>query len=154
VREKLLKVRGSISIAKGGGKSGASGHPIGRHDNDVATLVNDHLPQVVEQVIDSRIAQIPSLDAAGGAIDLTGQQATGLNQQRCDAPGRSRLGNSRYLVAAQPFGLRHSELVNPFQLLRPVLWLDRKPRSLPKLLNPYPVRVERQADIQQKRVCG
>ncbi len=99
-----MNVTGSIAI--NGGQSRPPLHLLSRNDYDPPAHLPDQVAQIVEQVIDFRIAQIGNLDPTRHAVKPAGNLAIGFDQQRCDPPGGGRLSHLSQVVTAKLFGLR------------------------------------------------
>ena len=118
-------------------------HAFGRNDPHPAAHPSDQLAQIVEQVIDLRIAQIGNLDSPRRAVEPAGNPAVGLDQQRRDPPGGGRLRHLRQVVTAKPFGLCRRELVGQCSQLRLILRLDDLPGAFPKFIDWQGIGVDR-----------
>jgi hypothetical protein len=84
-------VLGSISI--GGGQSRPRRYPLGRNHQDPAAHLFDQLAQIVEQVIDLRVAQLSNFDPTRCAVEPAGNLAVGLDQQRRNPPSTASPSN-------------------------------------------------------------
>ena len=54
-------------------------HPLRWDDHDLAALVQNQLPEIVEQVVDFRMGQIAKLDATRRVVDPAGDVAFGFD---------------------------------------------------------------------------
>jgi hypothetical protein len=142
------------SIPVGGSQSRPPRHLLGRNDQDLAAHLFDQVAQIVKQVIDLRVAQVSNFDPTRRAVESAGNLAVGLDQQRRDPPGGSRLSNLRQVVIAKPLG---SGLFEPFaHLSQPclILRLDDLPGAFPKFIDWQNVGIDREALRYQKWVMA
>lgn len=94
----FVSVVGSISV--GGSQSRPRRHPLGRKSKNPAAQLPGQFAQIVEQVIDLRVAHASEFDPTRNAVQPRGNLAVGLDQQRRDLRGGCRLRNLRQVATA------------------------------------------------------
>jgi hypothetical protein len=92
-------------------------HLLGRNDQDLPAHFPDKLAQIVEQVIDLRVAHISNSGPTCRVVKPAGNMALKLDQQRRDPPGGGRSSNLSQVVTTELIGLSHCELVGQFRRL-------------------------------------
>ena len=75
----FVSVVGSMPVD--GSQSRPPRHPLGRNDQDPSTHLFDQLAQLVEQVIDLRVAQLSNFDPTRRAVEPAGNLAVSLDQR-------------------------------------------------------------------------
>ena len=108
----MVLLASSRSIPVDRGYARPRRHPLGGDDHDVAALLQDQLPQVVEQVVNLRVRQVVERDPAGRGVDPAGHLAVGFDEQRRNPSGHGRFGDLRQVIGASPLGPCPPELLD------------------------------------------
>gem|GEM_PF-1411126 len=143
---------GSIPVS--GSQSRSPRHLLGWHDQDLAAHLFDQFAQIVEHVIDLRVAQISNFDQPRRAVESAGNLTVGLDQQRRDPSGGSRLNNLRQVVIAKPLGSGLFKLFVQLSQPRLILRLDDLPGAFPKFIDWQDVGINHEPLRDQKWVVA
>ncbi len=141
-------------MSVGGRESHLPRHPLGGNDQDTATHLFNQLAQIVEQVIDFRVAQVSECDLAGRTVQPAGNLAVSLYLQRGDLADGGGLGDLGQVVTAMPLGSGLFELLAQLGQPRLILRLDGLPDEGAEFRRRHRVGVDRDPLGQKKWVVA
>jgi hypothetical protein len=99
-----------LSVPVDSGQPRARWHPRSGNHQHRSALLCDQLAQIVEQVIDVRIAQVGELDPTCRAIEPACDLAIGIDEQSLDPTGGGGLCDLRQVVTSNALGAGLLEL--------------------------------------------
>jgi hypothetical protein len=133
-------------------ETGIGRHPFHGYDHDLPAISENHLGDIVEQIVYLRVGKIVQLDVSAQIVDSARDAAFGFHEQRRDTAGHGAIGNLREIAAGEPFRARGTEDLDQSCQAREVVGFDDFPCASAEFLDRQGIRIDVDSGAYQKRV--